>query len=200
MRFVEHQNKEADKQEKNNKKKQDLQDFPELCEEKGVCSHNVSKKDLSSHDAIFVPEVMCSLSSRVDGAHFENDIAEQIVSSKTQVNAEEISESKAPMISMASNELLNEDGTENKEDENCHKIECKEKEESILSCKPRENVGQPKIPAYHRTSMRSRGIPKVYTPGSSEAKVYCFCQREDAGWYIVCSFQFVGCLTGAFKI
>ena len=71
--------------------------------------------------------MMCSLSPCVYGAQFENDVAEAILSGKTQVIADEISKCKTPMISMTSNKLLDDDGTENKEDENCHKIECKKK-------------------------------------------------------------------------
>ena len=45
-----------------------------------------------------------------------------------------------------------------------------------------------------RKSKRTRRIPKVFTPNSSEGSVYCLCQQEDRGWYLVCSFRFPGCL------
>ncbi len=43
-------------------------------------------------------------------------------------------------------------------------------------------------------SKRTRHIPKVFTPDDNEGNRYCFCQREDCGWYLVCSFQTAGCL------
>ena len=47
-----------------------------------------------------------------------------------------------------------------------------------------------------RASKRARRIPKVFTPPKSNgSSIYCLCQREDTGWYLICSFQIPGCLT-----
>lgn len=46
-------------------------------------------------------------------------------------------------------------------------------------------------PVCSRTSKRSRRIPKVFTPNSDS--VYCLCQSEDCGWYLVCNFRYEGC-------
>ena len=46
-----------------------------------------------------------------------------------------------------------------------------------------------------RASKRARRIPKVFTPPKSGSSCYCLCQREDTGWYLICSFQIAGCLT-----
>ena len=47
---------------------------------------------------------------------------------------------------------------------------------------------------YNRMSKRTRHIPKVFTADGNEDSRYCFCQKEDCGWYLVCSFQTTGCL------
>ena len=49
-------------------------------------------------------------------------------------------------------------------------------------------------PVRARTTRRTRRIPKKYTPNSTKNSGYCFCQKEDSGWYVVCSFQYIGCL------
>ena len=47
-----------------------------------------------------------------------------------------------------------------------------------------------------RASKRARRIPKVFTPPKSNgSSIYCLCQREDTGWYLICSFQIPGYLT-----
>lgn len=35
----------------------------------------------------------------------------------------------------------------------------------------------------------------MFTPPKSGSSCYCLCQREDTGWYLICSFQIAGCLT-----
>ncbi|CAB3998961.1 Hypothetical predicted protein [Paramuricea clavata] len=50
------------------------------------------------------------------------------------------------------------------------------------------------LPVRARTTKRTRRIPRKYTPNSTKNSVYCLCQIEDSGWYIVCSFQYAGCL------
>ena len=44
-----------------------------------------------------------------------------------------------------------------------------------------------------RTSQRTRHIPKVFTPNSNDNKVYCLCQKENTGWYLVCDYRLGEC-------
>ena len=45
----------------------------------------------------------------------------------------------------------------------------------------------------NRTSRRRRRIPKVFIPNGNENEVYCLCQREDTGWYLICTSRLEGC-------
>ena len=45
-----------------------------------------------------------------------------------------------------------------------------------------------------KKSRRVRRAPKKYTPNSNKNKVYCYCQKEDSGWYLRCDFAYSGCL------
>ena len=145
MHFVENQNKEAHQK----LAPLTMQNFPELCGEKGKCGQNVeelpsleeSKKELSSHDDISPDRpshdraTACSLNPCIDVAELKNDIEDPIHCSKTPVNAGEISEHEleTPVTRVANNELSDDDCTEIGEDINCHKREGNDEQESILS-------------------------------------------------------------------
>ena len=46
----------------------------------------------------------------------------------------------------------------------------------------------------NRLSKRRRYIPKVFTPESDSKKVWCLCQQEDKGFYILCDLKKPRCL------
>jgi hypothetical protein len=49
-------------------------------------------------------------------------------------------------------------------------------------------------PTQQKASKRTRHIPKVFTPDDGKKKVYCLCQVEDNGFYLVCDSKQNGCL------
>ena len=68
-------------------------------------------------------------------------------------------------------------------------------EEIHTSCE--EDTVQRQDDEYQPHSKRSRRVrraPKKFTPNSSKNKVYCYCQKEDSGWYLSCDFAYPGCL------
>ena len=58
-------------------------------------------------------------------------------------------------------------------------------EEIHTSCE--EDTVQRQDDEYQPHSKRSRRVrraPKKFTPNSNKNKVYCYCQKEDSGWYL----------------
>ena len=45
----------------------------------------------------------------------------------------------------------------------------------------------------NRASQRTRHIRKVFTPNSNDNKVYCLCQKENTGRYLVCDYRLGEC-------
>ncbi len=70
------------------------------------------------------------------------------------------------------------------------------KEEAHLECDEKKRavpiIGD--LADNTKSSRRVRRAPKKYTPNSTKNKVYCYCQREDSGWYLKCDFVYSGCL------
>jgi hypothetical protein len=46
----------------------------------------------------------------------------------------------------------------------------------------------------HRVSKRRRCVPKVFTPEDKNRNIWCLCQQEDKGFYLVCDVKKPGCL------
>ncbi len=101
-----------------------------------------------------------------------------------ELSSEEESHISDNLIPPDSERMITQDEKSNSD---FYKTKCVKKESE-----KEKNENSPFV--YNRTSKRTRHIPKVYTPDGNEGSRYCFCQREDCGWYLVCSFQTTGCL------
>ena len=82
---------------------------------------------------------------------------------------------------------------EPKEDEQ-HTGYTHKKSAKIENMRSGKLAGEDKAIKQTRVSNRTRRMPKVFTPNSSENKVYCLCQQENCGWYIICNIRHKECL------
>lgn len=70
---------------------------------------------------------------------------------------------------------------------------CNDKQQLQNSLKNKNNQDS-KTEEENKVSKRRRYIPKVFTPESNNKNVWCLCQQEDKGFYVLCDLKKPGCL------